>query len=50
MLLLQMIQIGIATAEAVAIETLETRLRPAVVKARSQVEGPAQIRTWTKLA
>ena len=49
MLLLQMIPIGIATTEAVTIETIETRLRSAVVEARSQVEAPAQFRTWTKL-
>lgn len=40
-LLPQMIRIGIVTTVAVVIETLETRLRSAVVEAR--VERPAQI-------
>jgi hypothetical protein len=44
-----MILIGVTTAEAVVIETLDTRLRSAVVEARSQVEGPAQICGWAKL-
>jgi hypothetical protein len=45
----QMVQIGVATAESVAIETLESRLRSAVVEARSQVEGPAQVCAWTSI-
>jgi hypothetical protein len=48
-LLPQMVQSGVATAEAVAIETLESRLRSAVVDARSQVEGPAQVCAWTSI-
>jgi ubiquinone/menaquinone biosynthesis C-methylase UbiE len=44
-----MVQIGVATAESVAIETLESRLRSAVVEARSQVEGPAQVCAWTSI-
>jgi hypothetical protein len=48
-LLPQMVQSGVATAETVAIETLESRLRSAVVEARSQVEGPAQICAWTRI-
>jgi ubiquinone/menaquinone biosynthesis C-methylase UbiE len=46
-LLPQMVQFGGARAEAVAIDTLESRLRAAVVDARSQVDGPAQICAWT---
>jgi ubiquinone/menaquinone biosynthesis C-methylase UbiE len=48
-LLPQMVQSGVATAESVAIETLESRLRSAVVEARSQVDGPAQVCAWTSI-
>ena len=48
-LLPRMIEIGIATAETVAIETLESRLKSAVVDARSQVEGPAQMCAWASV-
>jgi hypothetical protein len=42
-----MIRTGVVTAETVAIDTLESRLRSAVVEAHSQVEGPAQVCAWT---
>jgi SAM-dependent methyltransferase len=45
----QMIQTGVATAETIAIETLESRLRSAVVETRSQVEGPAHVCAWTSV-
>jgi hypothetical protein len=45
----QMVQIGVATAESVAIETLESRLKSAVVESCSQVEGPAQLCAWTSV-
>jgi ubiquinone/menaquinone biosynthesis C-methylase UbiE len=48
-LLPRMIQTGVVTADAVAINTLESRLRSAVVEARSQVEGPAQVCAWTRV-
>jgi ubiquinone/menaquinone biosynthesis C-methylase UbiE len=48
-LLPRMIQTGLVTAETVAIDTLESRLRSAVVEARSQVEGPAQVCAWTRV-
>lgn len=48
-LLPQMVQTGVATAETVAIETLESRLRSAVVEARSQVEGLTQVCAWTRV-
>ena len=48
-LLPRMVEFGITTAEEVAIETLESRLKAAVVEARSQIEGPAQICAWTKI-
>jgi hypothetical protein len=44
-----MVQIGVATAESVAIETLESRLKSAVVESCSQVEGPAQLCAWTSV-
>jgi hypothetical protein len=37
------------TAETVGINTLESRLRSAVVDARSQVEWPAQVCAWARL-
>jgi hypothetical protein len=40
---------GILTADTVAIETFENRLRNAVVEARSQIVGPAQFCAWTKV-
>jgi hypothetical protein len=40
---------GVVTADMVAIETLETRLRDAVLGARSQLVGPAQFCGWTRL-
>jgi SAM-dependent methyltransferase len=48
-LLPRMVQAGITTAEEVAIDTLESRLKAAVVEARSQIEGPAQVCAWTSL-
>jgi hypothetical protein len=48
-LLPQIIESGLATAEMVAIDTLEGRLRSAVVEARSQIEGPAQICAWARV-
>jgi SAM-dependent methyltransferase len=45
----QLIQLGIPNTEVAAIDTLETRLRAAVVEARSQVEGPAQMCAWTRV-
>jgi len=47
-LLPQLQRIGIAVADFIGIETLETRLREAVVAAHSQVAGPAQICAWTR--
>jgi ubiquinone/menaquinone biosynthesis C-methylase UbiE len=39
----------VVTAETVAIDTLKSRLRSAVVDARSQVEWPAQVCAWTRV-
>jgi SAM-dependent methyltransferase len=39
----------VVAAETVAIDTLESRLRSAVVEARSQVEGTAQVCAWTRV-
>jgi SAM-dependent methyltransferase len=41
---------GIATAEEVSIETLEVRLRNAIVAANAQVEGPVQICGWARVS
>jgi ubiquinone/menaquinone biosynthesis C-methylase UbiE len=48
-LLPRMVITGVVTAETVAIDTLESRLRSAVVEARSQVEWPAQVCAWTRV-
>jgi ubiquinone/menaquinone biosynthesis C-methylase UbiE len=44
----QLLRMGILTADTVAIETFEDRLRNAVVEARSQVVGPAQFCAWAR--
>jgi ubiquinone/menaquinone biosynthesis C-methylase UbiE len=48
-LLPRMIETGVVTAETVAIDTLESRVRSAVVEARSQVWGSAQVCAWTRV-
>jgi ubiquinone/menaquinone biosynthesis C-methylase UbiE len=48
-LLPRMVETGLVTAEMVAIDTLEGRLRSAVVNARSQIEWPAQVCAWTRV-
>jgi 2-polyprenyl-3-methyl-5-hydroxy-6-metoxy-1,4-benzoquinol methylase len=45
----RMVETGIVSAETLAIDTLESRLRSAVVEAGSQVEGPAQVCAWTSI-
>jgi SAM-dependent methyltransferase len=44
-----LIRMQIATADSIAIETIEDRLRKAVVKAISQIVGPAQFCAWAKV-
>lgn len=48
-LLPQLHRMGIAVEHLMAIEALENQLRDAIVAARSQVSGPAQICAWAKL-
>jgi hypothetical protein len=45
----QLVWMRILTADTFAIETLETRLRTAVVEARSGLVGPEQSRAWTRV-
>jgi ubiquinone/menaquinone biosynthesis C-methylase UbiE len=45
----QLIQMQVATADTIAIETFEDRLRKAVIKANSQIVGPAQFCAWAKV-
>jgi ubiquinone/menaquinone biosynthesis C-methylase UbiE len=45
----QLVEMGIVTEEMVPAETLESKLRSAVVAARSQIEGPAQVCAWTRI-
>jgi len=48
-LLPRMVETGVVTAETIAIDTLESRLRSAVVDARSQIEWLAQVCAWTRV-
>ena len=48
-LLPQLQRMGIVMEPIMAIETLEIRLREAIVAARSQVSGPAQICAWARV-
>jgi ubiquinone/menaquinone biosynthesis C-methylase UbiE len=48
-LLPRIVETGLVTAETLAIDTLESRLRSAAVEARSQIEGPAQVCAWTSI-
>jgi ubiquinone/menaquinone biosynthesis C-methylase UbiE len=48
-LLPRMVETGLVSAETLAIDTLESRLRSAVVEARSQIEAPAQVCAWTRI-
>jgi ubiquinone/menaquinone biosynthesis C-methylase UbiE len=48
-LLPRLVQEKEVTAESVAIETLESRLRAAVVSADSQIEAQAQIGAWARV-
>jgi ubiquinone/menaquinone biosynthesis C-methylase UbiE len=45
----QLVEMGIATEEAISAETLANRLRSAVVASHSQLEGPAQVCAWTRI-
>jgi SAM-dependent methyltransferase len=45
----QVLRTGIVTADTIAIETFEDRLRTAVVEAQSQVVGPEQFCAWTRV-
>jgi 2-polyprenyl-3-methyl-5-hydroxy-6-metoxy-1,4-benzoquinol methylase len=45
----QLLRMGAVTAQTIAIETFEERLRTAVVKAHSQIVGPAQFCAWTRV-
>ena len=45
----QLAKMRIVTADTIAIETFEDRLRTAVVEAQSQIVGPAQYCAWTTI-
>jgi hypothetical protein len=45
----QLVRQEIVTAEAVGIDSLEARLREAVVAPRSQVVGPEQFCAWASV-
>jgi SAM-dependent methyltransferase len=44
-----LVEMGIASEEAFPAETLASRLRSAVVEARSQIEAPAQVCAWARI-
>jgi hypothetical protein len=45
----QLERMRIMTAETLAMDGLESRLRDAVIEARSQIYGPAQVCAWARL-
>jgi SAM-dependent methyltransferase len=45
----QLERMRIMPAETIAMDGLESRLRDAVIKARSQIYGPAQVCAWARL-
>ena len=45
----QLAKMGIVLGELLGIETLESRLREAVLEARSQIVGPAQVCAWARI-
>jgi hypothetical protein len=45
----QLVEMGIAAETAKPAETLASKVRKAVVDARSQIELPAQVCAWTRL-
>jgi ubiquinone/menaquinone biosynthesis C-methylase UbiE len=45
----QLERMRIITTETIALDGLESRLRDAVVEARSQIYGPAQVCAWARL-
>jgi ubiquinone/menaquinone biosynthesis C-methylase UbiE len=45
----QLVEMGIATEKAISTETLVTKLRSAVVGARSQIESPPQVCAWARI-
>ena len=45
----QLVEMGIAAEQVFPAETLATRVRSAVVEARSQIECPAQVCAWARI-
>ena len=45
----QLVEMRIVTEEVIPAETLSTKLRSAVIEARSQIECPAQVCAWTRI-
>ena len=45
----QLVRMRVLTADTIAMETFEDRLRDAVAQARSQIVGPAQFCAWTRV-
>ena len=45
----QLVRMRILTADSIAIETFEDRLRTAVAEVQSQIVGPAQFCAWTRV-
>jgi hypothetical protein len=45
----QLVEMGIAAEQVFPAESLATRVRSAVVEARSQIECPAQVCAWARI-
>jgi SAM-dependent methyltransferase len=45
----RLVEMGLCPKEAVAVETIETKLRDAAVAARGMLEGPAQVGAWARI-
>jgi 2-polyprenyl-3-methyl-5-hydroxy-6-metoxy-1,4-benzoquinol methylase len=45
----RLVEMGLFPKEAVAVETIETKLRDAAVAARGMLEGPAQVGAWARI-
>jgi hypothetical protein len=45
----QLVEMGVATAEGFPADTTMEKVKTAIVRARSQIEGPAQVCAWVKI-
>jgi hypothetical protein len=45
----QLVRMQVLTADTIAVDTFQDRLRTAVAEAQSQIVGPAQFCTWARV-